>query len=102
MKTQKNPITVKKLYENRPNGIKGYFLSYEGNSFETGTAFGGNTPYSQHDPDKAKWIMFTEDEGIAYSHIEDKHGPWSVENADEYRKYTCTAVDGYDEESYSW
>ena len=97
-------ITDPKIIEDMwKDWLPGYYLMKGGSSYETGPAFGGNQKYSQFDPDKGGWVIYSNDEGIVYSYIEDKYGKWSLNTADDYMKHTCTHIneDGASE-SYNW
>ena len=62
-----------------------------------------DTPYSQFDPTVGGWVIYSDDEGIVYSYIEDKYGKWSLDTATDYNNYTCSEIDDDGaQDCYSW
>ena len=55
-------ITDPKIIEDMwKDWLPGYYLMKGGSSYETGPAFGGNQKYSQFDPDKGGWVIYSND-----------------------------------------
>ena len=93
-----DPKTIEAMYR---KGKPGYYLNKGGGSFKAGPVF--DTPYSQFDPTVGGWVIYSDDEGIVYSYIEDKYGKWSLDTAADYRNYTCNEIDDDgDHDCYSW
>jgi hypothetical protein len=111
-RTEHDPVRVKELYDDEE--IDGFFLIKTGHlpvtkekRMRPGTYGQVHDEVSVVDVDKGEFVMYDSDsDKPLHQYLVDLLGPWSVENAREWKDYTVyvrgeNAEDGY-VELYSW